>query len=166
MLKTEPAADYDRFDPVAQKAYLPRGCMRGASYPRYIYGPMRVKTPLIRVGPRGSGRFRRASWDEALEYIADRLLGIIREDGAEAVTFFSPIPAYNYISAAGGYRLGNLLGATGPLSFYDWYCDLPAGEPETWGVQTEECEEWDWLNARCCSGPWHCPGTDRARLVQ
>lgn len=148
LLKTEPAADYDRFDPVAKKAYLPRGCMRGASYPRYIYGPMRVKTPLIRVGPRGSGQFRRASWDEALEYIADRLLGIIREDGAEAVAFFSPIPAYNYLSAAGGYRLSNLLGATGPLSFYDWYCDLPAGEPETWGVQTEECEEWDWLNAR------------------
>ncbi|ACX52983.1 molybdopterin oxidoreductase [Ammonifex degensii KC4] len=148
LIKTEPAADYDRFDPVAKKAYLPRGCMRGASYPRYIYGPMRVKTPLIRVGPRGSGQFRRASWDEALEYIAERLLKIIREDGAEAIALFCPIPSYNYVSAAGGYRLGNLLGATGPLSFYDWYCDLPAGEPQTWGVQTEECEEWDWLNAR------------------
>lgn len=148
LVNTEPAADYDRFDPVAKKAYSPRGCARGAAYPRYIYGPMRVKTPLIRVGPRGGGKFRRATWDEALEYIADRMIKIIREDGPEALAFFSSIPSYNYISAAGGYRLASLLGASGPLSFYDWYCDLPAGEPETWGVQTEEAEEWDWTNAK------------------
>lgn len=148
LIRTEPAADYDVFDPVGGKAYLPRGCNRGASYPRYIYGPTRVKTPLIRVGPRGSGRFRRATWDEALDLIADNLIKIIREDGPETIALFSPIPSYSYISAASGYRLGSLMGATGPLSFYDWYCDLPAGEPETWGVQTEECEEWDWTNAK------------------
>lgn len=148
LVKTEPAADYDRHDPVAGNAYLPRGCMRGASYPQYIYGPTRVKTPLIRVGPRGSGKFRRATWEEALDYISERMVEIIRQDGPEALAFFSPIPSFNYISAASGYRLANLMGATGPLSFYDWYCDLPAGEPETWGVQTEECEEWDWTNGK------------------
>ena len=34
------------------------------------------------------------------------------------------------------------------LSFYDWYCDLPPGEPITWGVQTEACECADWFNAK------------------
>ncbi|MGS0745782.1 molybdopterin-dependent oxidoreductase [Syntrophomonas erecta subsp. sporosyntropha] len=148
IVRTEPASDYDCFDPVAKKAYLPRGCIRGSSYLEYIYGPTRLKTPLVRTGPRGSGQFRRASWDEALDLIADRLLKIIKEDGPEAFALFSPIPSYNYISAASGYRLGTVMGASGPLSFYDWYCDLPAGEPETWGVQTEECEEWDWTNAK------------------
>ena len=33
-------------------------------------------------------------------------------------------------------------------SFYDWYCDLPPGEPLTWGVQTESCECADWFNSK------------------
>ena len=33
----------------------------------------RPQTPLIRMGPRGGGQWRRASWDEALDYIADKL---------------------------------------------------------------------------------------------
>ncbi len=33
----------------------------------------RPQTPLIRTGPRGGGKWRRASWDEALDYIADKL---------------------------------------------------------------------------------------------
>ncbi|MFO7728481.1 MAG: molybdopterin-dependent oxidoreductase, partial [Desulfonatronovibrio sp.] len=144
----DPSADYDTYDPVAENAYSPRGCVRGSTFPQYIYGPTRIKTPLIRTGPRGSGQFRRASWDEALDLIAERWLKIIREDGPEALAIFSPIPAYGYVSAASGYRLGRIMGATGPLSFYDWYCDLPAGEPQTWGAQTEECEEWDWVNSR------------------
>ena len=148
IVRTEPAADYNIYDPFAKNAYLPRGCIRGSSYLEYIYGPTRIKTPLIRTGPRGSGQFRRASWDEAMDLIAEQLLGIIKEDGPEAFALFSAIPSFNYISAASGYRLGTAMGATGPLSFYDWYCDLPAGEPETWGVQTEECEEWDWTNAK------------------
>ncbi len=143
-----PAADYDVYDPVAKKAYNPRGCMRGVSYIRYIYGPGRILHPYKRVSKRGEGKFKRITWEEALREIASKTLDIIESDGGEAIVFFSPIPAYNYVSAGAGYRLANLLGASGPLSFYDWYCDLPPGEPITWGTQTEECEEWDWTNAK------------------
>ncbi len=142
------AADYHVYDPVAGNAYNPRGCLRGASYIRYIYGPMRVLHPYKRVGKRGEGKFKRITWDEALREIAGKMLDIIQEDGGESIVFFSPIPAFNYVSAGSGYRLANLLGASGPLSFYDWYCDLPPGEPITWGTQTEEGEEWDWSNAK------------------
>ncbi len=141
------ASDYHVYDPVAKNAYNPRGCMRGASFVRYIHGPMRVKHVYKRVGKRGEGKFKRITWEQALREIADKMLDIIQSDGGEAIVFFSPIPAYNYISAGAGYRLANILGASGPLSFYDWYCDLPPGEPMTWGTQTEECEEWDWTNA-------------------
>jgi nitrate reductase alpha subunit len=143
-----PAADYHVYDPVAGQNYNPRGCERGASYVRYIYGPARVLHPYKRVGKRGEGKFKRITWDQAAREIADKVLEIVSKDGGDAIAFFSPIPAYNYISAGSGYRLANLLGASGPLSFYDWYSDLPPGEPITWGTQTEESEEWDWKHAR------------------
>ncbi len=142
------ASDYNVYDPVAGDAYNPRGCVRGASYVRYVHGPMRVRYPYKRVGNRGQGRFKRITWDEAKREIASKLLDIIQREGADTIVFFSPIPAYNYVSAGAGYRFANVLGASGPLSFYDWYCDLPPGEPMTWGTQTEESEEWDWTRAK------------------
>ncbi len=143
-----PAADYDTFDPVLGRYYNPRGCVRGASYLRYVYGEVRLKHPLIRVGKRGEGKFRRATWDEAIELISKKLTDIARKHGSDEIIFFSAIPAFSYVSAGSGYRLCKILGASGPLSFYDWYCDLPPGEPMTWSVQTEESEEADWLNAK------------------
>ncbi|HIP65428.1 MAG TPA: twin-arginine translocation signal domain-containing protein [Pyrodictium sp.] len=150
------AADYDAYDKVMGKYYNPRGCARGASFVRYIYGPMRILFPYKRVGPRGSGKFKRITWEQALQEIASKIIDIVVDearktggkDAGEVIVFFSPIPAFSYVSAGAGYRLANLLGASGPLSFYDWYCDLPPGEPMTWGTQTEESEEADWLNAK------------------
>jgi len=150
------AADYDAYDKVVGKYYNPRGCARGASFVRYIYGPMRILFSYKRVGPRGSGKFKRITWEQALREIASKIIDIVVDeagktggrDAGEVIVFFSPIPAFSYVSAGAGYRLANLLGASGPLSFYDWYCDLPPGEPITWGTQTEESEEADWLNAK------------------
>jgi thiosulfate reductase/polysulfide reductase chain A len=45
----------------------------------------RPQTPLIRTGPRGGGRWRRASWDEALDYIADRLKETIEAFGPRGI---------------------------------------------------------------------------------
>ena len=49
------------------------------------YSPDRILTPLIIDGPKGSGRYRRASWDEALALVAERLHGIIEDSGGEAI---------------------------------------------------------------------------------
>ena len=48
-----------------------RVCARGQAGIRRQYGPDRIKTPLIRVAgsKRGEWAFRKASWDEALDYI-------------------------------------------------------------------------------------------------
>ncbi len=50
-----------------------------------VYHPDRVLHPLIRVGPKGAGEFRQASWDEALELISSRLRSVIDTHGGEAV---------------------------------------------------------------------------------
>jgi len=42
-------------------------CARGQAGPSFIHDPDRLTEPLIRVGERGSGEFRSATWDEALQ---------------------------------------------------------------------------------------------------
>jgi len=50
-----------------------------------VYSPDRVTTPLIRDGAKGSGRFRRTSWDEALALIVDAVRERVTLHGGETV---------------------------------------------------------------------------------
>jgi anaerobic dimethyl sulfoxide reductase subunit A len=62
-----------------------KGCARGFSLPLEQNAPDRIRTPLIRTGPRGSGAFRETTWEEALRLTADRLAEIRVRHGASAV---------------------------------------------------------------------------------
>jgi thiosulfate reductase / polysulfide reductase chain A len=63
-------------------------CARGNAGTQLLYDPDRLKYPLIRVGQRGEGRFRRASWNEALDFFAERLKQLKQKYGPESVAFF------------------------------------------------------------------------------
>ena len=60
-------------------------CHRGLSMRAWANSPDRLMWPMRRVGPRGSARFERVTWDEALDEIADRLARIRREHGNESI---------------------------------------------------------------------------------
>lgn len=60
-------------------------CARGAGGLPFEYDDERPQTPLIRTGARGAGQWRRASWDEALDYIADKLREVIAEMGGRGI---------------------------------------------------------------------------------
>ncbi len=64
-------------------------CPRGQSGLMNTYDPDRVLTPLIRVGKRGEGKFREATWDEALDMVASNMLAIKEKYGPEAMVFSS-----------------------------------------------------------------------------
>src|SRR5215469_2654245 len=51
----------------------------------YVHGEGRLLSPLRRVGPRGSGRFERTSWDDALDEIHCRVAAVLERFGPEAV---------------------------------------------------------------------------------
>ena len=51
-------------------------CAKVSKYTERSYHPERVLTPLKRIGPKGSGQFAPATWDEALADIAQRLQSI------------------------------------------------------------------------------------------
>lgn len=48
-------------------------CARGGAGINQLYDDQRLIKPLIRVGERGEGKFKEASWDEALKICAQRL---------------------------------------------------------------------------------------------
>src|SRR5579864_6324098 len=60
-------------------------CAKVARYAERIHHPERLTHPMFRVGPKGSGKFARISWDDALDEIAGRFDAAEREFGAESV---------------------------------------------------------------------------------
>lgn len=55
-------------------------CTKVAHYLERTYSPDRVLYPQKRIGKKGEGKFRRISWDEALDEIAARLKAIAAQD--------------------------------------------------------------------------------------
>lgn len=64
-------------------------CAKGNAGIQTLYDPDRLKHPLIRTGPRGSGQYRQASWDEALDFTAAGLKAVREKYGPQGVLFSS-----------------------------------------------------------------------------
>lgn len=105
VMRTEQAYDVSRYADLygnqATQAWHPRGCAKGYQVHRRVYGPFRLKYPLIRRGwkewaddgfpaltpdlraryrfdARGTDELVRASWDDAHRYLARGLVAIAR----------------------------------------------------------------------------------------
>ncbi|MEA2779083.1 MAG: sulfite dehydrogenase (quinone) subunit SoeA [Rhodospirillaceae bacterium] len=63
-------------------------CAKGAAGLMNHYSPARLTSPLLRVGPRGSGEFKQIGWDEAMA-IATGWLGKIRASDPKRLAFFT-----------------------------------------------------------------------------
>ena len=62
-----------------------RACLRGRSIRQRMNHPARLNYPMKRVGKRGEGKFKRISWEEALDTLAQRLKHTVETYGNEAV---------------------------------------------------------------------------------
>ena len=60
-------------------------CAKVARYAERAHHAERLMHPLQRVGEKGAGEFRRVSWDDALDSVAEKFLKIEQRSGAEAV---------------------------------------------------------------------------------
>lgn len=74
-------------------------CVKGRFGTDYVKHPGRVKTPLIRVN-RADGRsakpiWREATWDEALDFVADELVRIRNQHGGDAIASYASAKATN-----------------------------------------------------------------------
>ena len=57
-----------------------RNCAKGPATINQVTDPDRILYPMKRSGPRGSGRWERVSWDEALDALAARIRAAITQN--------------------------------------------------------------------------------------
>ena len=62
-------------------------CAKGSAGIMQHYSPARLKQPMKRVGPRGSGEFEPISWDEALTIATDWLAPVRKKDPKKLAFF-------------------------------------------------------------------------------
>jgi anaerobic selenocysteine-containing dehydrogenase len=60
-------------------------CVKLKDFAEHHYNPDRLLYPMKRVGPRGSGKYQRISWDEALSTIKSKWTDIIDQYGSQAI---------------------------------------------------------------------------------
>ncbi|MEA4901533.1 molybdopterin-dependent oxidoreductase [Desulfitobacterium sp.] len=90
-----------------------RICLRGLSHAQRIYHPDRLKYPMKRVGERGSGKWERISWDEAMNTIIPKFKKVREKYGKAALAITSGYGNNANLSGIYGiYRLQNSLEAT------------------------------------------------------
>jgi nitrate reductase NapA len=60
-----------------------RLCMKGYSLPHIMYGEDRLTKPMVR---QADGSYKTVTWDAALDLIADKFTGLVKEHGPDAKT--------------------------------------------------------------------------------
>ncbi len=95
--------------------FVTRGflCKKVMSYPERVYSSDRVLYPLKRVGQKGTGKFKKISWEEAIDTIASRFKSIISNHGAGSILPFSGSGTLGLVNGnVAGKRFFNRLGAS------------------------------------------------------
>ena len=102
------AAPIDEFSNPLTDGWI---CKKVKHHADRVYSPERIMTPLIRVGKKGAGEFRSATWDEALDVIAAKIKSAVDSHGIDSVLPYiynssSPKLEANYLTPHLFARLG------------------------------------------------------------
>jgi molybdopterin-containing oxidoreductase family molybdopterin binding subunit len=89
-----------------------RICLRGLSSLDITYHPDRLKYPMKRIGERGEGKFERISWEDALDFIAEKFRKIAAEHGWPAIAWVLGGPGAGTTKFGAYLRLASLTRST------------------------------------------------------
>jgi len=122
-------------------------CARGQAGVSFLYDPDRLKQPMIRTGQRGEGKFRNATWEEALDYSAQKMLKIKEQYGPESVAFFGHTSGDFWFTDYLSQAWGSPNSAKPSVSV----CTSPREEAAliTFGRAIGNHEPVDWDSTRC-----------------
>ncbi len=115
----------------------PRGCQKGGCFSERMYDASRLRYPLRRVGERGSGQWKRVSWDEALGEIAEKQLDTILQDGSDRIVWDIG-PLYTEGTMTAGHQRHVVLLDSTVLDMNSEIGDAHRGSAETFGKITFE----------------------------
>ena len=119
-------------------------CAKGAAGINQLYDPDRILYPMKRVGKRGEGKWKRISWDEALNELTPRLKKLRDEGHPEKFMFH-----YGRMKASsskiikgflGGYGTKTVAGHTSICEGGKW-----TAQELTWG---KHYDNWDFDNTK------------------
>lgn len=80
-----------------EKSRGARMCPKGNSAVKSLYDPDRLKTPMKRIGERGSGKWEPITWEQAIDEVANRLTEIKKKYGAESLVWFSEDHSFTHV---------------------------------------------------------------------
>ena len=69
-------------------------CAKGAAAKQYLYHPKRLLHPMVRTGPKGSGKFEAVSWETAFSLLTEKMQQVKCNYGAQAMLFYSGYPKW------------------------------------------------------------------------
>jgi thiosulfate reductase/polysulfide reductase chain A len=121
-------------------------CGRGQAGLGLLYDRDRLKVPMIRTGRRGENRYKQASWDEALNFTAEKLLAIKKKYGPESIALFA--------HGSPGTYFANLVRALGsPNISYPSFSQCIGARNVAWELTyghspADTCERVDLANSR------------------
>ncbi len=129
-------------DPLSKGRLCPRGTGGIGAH----YDEARLKAPLIRKGERGKEKFVKVTWDEALDYIADKMKKIKTDFGPESMVLFSHGIGGNFLKhLMKAYGTPNITAPSfaqcrGPreIGFELTYGDV-IGSPERTDIKNSKC---------------------------
>ncbi len=121
----------DKTHPITQ-GFL---CQRTSQYLEIQYSPDRLTTPLM----RRNGKLEPATWDEALDFVAERLVTIKRESGPAAIFHYRSAGAMGFVKHVTSYffeqfgpvtdRAGDICSGAGEWAQNTDFGDFEASEP-------------------------------------
>ncbi|CAN5694953.1 molybdopterin-dependent oxidoreductase [soil metagenome] len=121
----------DKDHPVTQ-GFL---CQRTSQFLEIQYAPDRLTTPLMRRG----GKLEPATWDEALDFVAERLMAIKRESGPAAIFHYRSAGAMGFVKHVTSYffeqfgpvtdRAGDICSGAGEWAQNTDFGDFEASDP-------------------------------------
>jgi len=110
-----------------------RTCLRCRAYRQYVHHPERLMYPQKRIGARGEGKFKRISWDEALDTLAGELIRVKETYGNQGI-FLATGGAYLASLHNGGFAAARLLSQFG--GFVTHYGNI-SSEGAVWASLTQ-----------------------------
>jgi len=119
-------------------------CGKGSAGIMQHYSPARLRAPMKRVGPRGSGEFEEITWDEALS-LAAKWLGDVRRTDPRRLAFFTGRDQSQSLTGYWAMQFG-----TPNFAAHGGFCsvNMAAGGLYTFGGAFWEFGDPDWDHTR------------------